>query len=148
MQRRAWRAPATLRKSNVVFRRTSRKRILPSVGTRPRERLRSCSSSLAENLSKQLSTGFPEYRKVSEGPTRVGAYDGYEFRFEGMSRDTAKGDVNIWGRVVFLPPPSGGNTGVTLLMLTTSLAPELKSIDDVGVKGELPMVLESFRFGK
>ncbi|HKO36363.1 MAG TPA: hypothetical protein VJV21_07785 [Pyrinomonadaceae bacterium] len=104
--------------------------------------------NLAENLSKQLSTGFPEYRKVSEGPTRVGVYDGYEFRFEGMSRNTAKGDVTIWGRVVFLPPPSGGSTGVTLLMLTTSLAPELESVDDVGVKGELPMVLESFRFGK
>jgi hypothetical protein len=104
--------------------------------------------NLAENLSKQLSAGFPEYRKVSEGPTRVGVYDGYEFRFEGMSRNTAKGDVKIWGRVVFLPPPSGGSTGVTLLMLTTSLAPELTSIDDVGVKGELPMVLESFRFGK
>ena len=104
--------------------------------------------NLAENLSKQLSTGFPEYRKVSEGPARVGSYEGYEFRFEGMSRDTAKGDVTIWGRVIFLPPPSGGNSGVTLLMLTTSLAPELKSVDDVGVKGELPMVLESFRFGK
>ena len=104
--------------------------------------------NLAENLSKQLSSGFPEYRKVSEGPTRVGVYDGYEFRFEGMSRDTAKGDVKIWGRVVFLPPPSGGGTGVTLLMLTTSLAPELTSVDDVGVKGELPMLLESFRFGK
>jgi hypothetical protein len=105
-------------------------------------------SSLAENLSKQLSSGFPEYRKISEGPTRVGSYEGYEFRFEGMSRNTAKGDVKIWGRVVFLPPPSGGNIGVTLLMLTTSLAPELTSVDDVGVKGELPMVLESFRFGK
>ncbi len=104
--------------------------------------------NLAENLSKQLSAGFPEYRKVSEGPSRVGVYDGYEFRFEGMSRNTAKGDVKIWGRVVFLPPPSGGSTGVTLLMLTTSLAPELTSIDDIGVKGELPMVLESFRFGK
>jgi hypothetical protein len=104
--------------------------------------------NLAENLSKQLSNGFPEYRKVSEGPTRVGVYDGYEFRFEGMSRNTAKGDVKIWGRVVFLPPPSGGSTGVTLLMLTTSLAPELTSVDDVGVKGELPMLLESFRFGK
>jgi hypothetical protein len=33
-------------------------------------------------------------------------------------------------------------------MLTTSLAPELKSADDIGLKGELPMLLESFRFGK
>ena len=38
--------------------------------------------------------------------------------------------------------------GVTLLMLATSLAQELKSVNDVGVKGDLPMVLESFRFGK
>jgi len=33
-------------------------------------------------------------------------------------------------------------------MLDSSLAPEVKSVDDVGVKGELPMILESFRFGK
>ncbi|PYS26807.1 MAG: hypothetical protein DMF75_21550 [Acidobacteria bacterium] len=65
-----------------------------------------------------------------------------------MSKNTVNGDVNVWGRVVLLPPPNGGNNGVTLLMLTTSLAPELKSIDDVGEKGDLPMLLQSFRFGK
>lgn len=103
---------------------------------------------LAENLSAQLATGFPEYRKISEGVTRAGVYEGYEFRFEGMSRNTAKGDVKIWGRVIFVSPADGGNTGATLLMLATSLAPELQTVDDVGVKGELPMLLESFRFGK
>ena len=56
--------------------------------------------------------------------------------------------MKIWGRAIFLPPPAGQTDGVTLLMLATSLAPELKSVDDVGVKGELPMILESFRFGK
>jgi hypothetical protein len=104
--------------------------------------------SLTETLSAQLANGFPEYRKVSEGPTRIGIYDGYEFRFEAMSRDTAKGDITIWGRVIFVPPADGGKTGATLLMLATSLAPELHSIDDIGAKGELPMLLESFRFGK
>jgi hypothetical protein len=103
---------------------------------------------LSENLSAKLALGFPEYRKVSEGPTRAGAYDGYEFRFEAMSRGTAKGDIKIWGRVIFITPPNGGDTGVTLLMLATSLAPELESVDDIGAKGELPMLLESFRFGK
>src|SRR5438067_3889839 len=104
--------------------------------------------TLAKNLSDQFANNFTEYRKVSEGPTKVGAYDGYEFRFESISRNTAKGDINIWGRVIFLPPVDGGKDGVTLLMLTTSLAPEVKSVKDVGVKGELPMMLESFRFGK
>ncbi len=104
--------------------------------------------TLTRNLSDQFASNFTEYRKVSEGATKVGAYNGYEFRFESISRNTAKGDITIWGRVVFLPPIDGGKDGVTLLMLTTSLAPEVKSVKDVGVKGELPMMLESFRFGK
>jgi hypothetical protein len=56
--------------------------------------------------------------------------------------------LTIWGREIFFAPREGEKTGVKLLILTTSLAPELKSMDDVGVKGELPMLLESFRFGK
>ncbi len=103
---------------------------------------------LAANLSAQFAKGFTEYKKVSEGPTKAGAYDGYEFRFESISRNTERGDIKIWGRVVFLPPVDGGKNGVTLLMLATSLAQELKSVDDVGIKGDLPMMLESFRFGK
>jgi len=106
--------------------------------------------TLADNLSKQFAKApsFSEYKKVSEGSTKVGVYDGYEFRFESASRNTEHGDIKIWGRVIFVPPTDGSNNGVTLLMLTTSLAPELRSVDDVGVKGQLPMVLESFRFGK
>lgn len=104
--------------------------------------------TLTQNLSAQFAKNFPDYRKVSEGETKAGVYDGYEFRFESTSRNTAKGDLKVWGRVIFIPPADGGKNGVTLLMLATSLAPELKSIDDVGAKGELPMILESFRFGK
>jgi hypothetical protein len=104
--------------------------------------------TLAETLGAQFAKKFPGYRKVSEGETKVGVYDGYEFRFEGSSLNTAKGDLKLWGRVIFLPPQDDSKNGVTLLMLATSLAPELRSVDDIGVKGELPMMLESFRFGK
>jgi len=103
---------------------------------------------VVENLSAQFEKNFPGYRKVSEGETKVGTYDGYEFRFEAFSRNSIKGDINIWGRAILLPPVDGTRNGVMLLMLATSLAPELRSIDDVGAKGELPMILESFRFGK
>jgi hypothetical protein len=103
---------------------------------------------LAENLSSQFAKSIGDYRKVSEGQTKVGPYNGYEFRFEGLSQQTDKGQFKIWGRAIFLSPVDGSKNGVTLLMLATSLAPELKRVDDVGVKGELPMLLESFRFGK
>jgi hypothetical protein len=102
---------------------------------------------LMEAQNAEFAKTVPGYVRVSEGAAKVGVYNGYELRFQGLSRNTAKGDIKIWGRVVFLPPPGGGKNGVTLLMLATSLAPELKSVDDLGEKGELPMILKSFRFG-
>jgi hypothetical protein len=92
---------------------------------------------------------FPEYRKVSEGDTKINSYDGHEFRFESISRNTAKGDIKLWGRIVFLPPGvAGEKNGLILLMLATSLAPEMTSVSDVGAKGEMPLILDSFRLGK
>jgi hypothetical protein len=104
---------------------------------------------LVERLGSSLADGFPEYRKVSEGPTKINSLDGYEFRFVSVSKGTEKGDIEVWGRVVFLPTGvSGDQTGATLIMLATSLAPELSGVEDVGMKGETPVILESFRFGK
>jgi hypothetical protein len=103
---------------------------------------------LVQSLSSNYSTRFPDYQKLSEGPTKVNSLDAYEFRFEGLSKGTAQGDIKLWGRVIFLPSGVEGNkSGVTLLIFTTSLAPELHGPDDVGVKGELPLILDSFRFG-
>jgi len=104
---------------------------------------------LVELLGTNLANSFPEYRKVSEGPTKVNSLDGYEFRFVSLSKGTEKGDLQVWGRVIFLPTGIEGQTaGATLIMLATSLAPELSGVEDVGVKGEMPVILESFRFGK
>lgn len=104
---------------------------------------------LVELLGSSLAKGFPGYRKVSEGPTKLNSLDGYEFRFVSMSKGTEKGDIELWGRVVFLPTGVlGDQTGATIIMLATSLAPELSGVEDVGEKGEMPVILESFRFGK
>lgn len=104
---------------------------------------------LVEQLSASLEKTFPEYRKVSEGPTKVNSLDGYEFRFVSLSKGTEKGDLQLWGRVIFLPTGIEGHTaGATLSMLTTSLAPELSGVEDVGAKGEMPVILESFRFAR
>jgi hypothetical protein len=102
-----------------------------------------------EEFSSALAKQFPEYRKISEGPTKVNQMQGFEFRWEGLARGTEKGDVHLWGRVVFLPTGSEGDTaGATLTMFSTSLANELSGAEDVGERGEMPIILESFRFGK
>ena len=104
---------------------------------------------LVQLLGANLSKNFPGYRKVSEGPTKVNSLDGYEFRFVSLSKGTEKGDIRVWGRVVFLPTGvEGDSAGATLIMLATSLAPELSGVEDVGQKGDMPVILESFRFGR
>ena len=97
---------------------------------------------LATQFNTQFAAQFPNYKKVSEGETKIGPYDGYEFRFTAE-----KNDVNFWGRVAMLPPPSGQTKGVALVMIASDRAPELTGVEDVGEKGELPVILESFRFG-
>ncbi|HUQ32817.1 MAG TPA: hypothetical protein VM095_11925 [Pyrinomonadaceae bacterium] len=103
---------------------------------------------LIESSKTRFSKAYPEFKLISEGETTINGIKGHEFRFQSVSRGTEKGDITLWGRVVFLPPGvEGKKNGVQLLMLTTSLAPELSSADDVGVKGELPMILNSFKMG-
>ena len=106
-------------------------------------------SQRVEELSQSLAKNVLEYKKVSEGPTKVNSMDAYEFRWQGVAKDTERGDLNLWGRIIFLPTGNEGDTaGATLTMLCTSLAPELSSVEDVGEHGESPVILKSFRFGK
>lgn len=102
-------------------------------------------SSLVTAASNNLAK-LPGYEKLSEGQTKVNSMDAYEITFKGLSKDPEKGDIDYWGRVIFLPPGvEGQKNGLKLTLLTSSLAPELESIDDVGVKGELPVILDSLR---
>jgi hypothetical protein len=100
---------------------------------------------LAQQFSDQFAPGFPNYKKVSEGETRIGAYECYEFRFSA-NMSTAKGATDIWGRIVLLPSEAG-RKGAALVMLATSHSPDVHGPEDVGEKGELPIILKSFRFG-
>ena len=92
-------------------------------------------------LSDQLAKSLPNYQELSQGNTSVNTLNGYEFRFKGVFKDTPKGDLPYWGRVVFLPPGNATEkNGVTIIMLATSLAAEVTGPDDLGVKGELPLI--------
>ena len=99
----------------------------------------------AQQLSDQISKGFPQYKKVSEGEVKIGPYDAYEFRFSSHM-STGEGEADIWGRVVLLPSESA-RKGAALVMLASSRSAEVHGPEDVGEKGELPTILNSFRFG-
>ena len=104
---------------------------------------------VAKQLEEQFAHGFSNYKFISDGPTKLGKYSGYEFRFESVIKDTPHGTVTLWGRTMLLPNPQAGKkNGVTLVMLGSSLATEIKSASDVGVKGQLPVILKSFKMGK
>jgi hypothetical protein len=100
---------------------------------------------LIAQLQGQFEQQFHDLKKVHEGPTKIGLYDGWEGLF--TSSTTGEGDktVTIYTRAVLLPTADGAK-GVTLLMMGTSLSPDLSSVEDLGHKGELPAVLESFKF--
>jgi hypothetical protein len=101
-----------------------------------------------EFFNNLFAKDYPEYRKVSEGETKLNGLDGYQFTFKSLVKGTGKGDIDLWGRVIFLPlGTEDARNGVVLLMLASSAAPEIKSLDDVGEKGELAIILKTFRFG-
>ncbi|HEV3144813.1 MAG TPA: hypothetical protein VGZ47_13065 [Gemmataceae bacterium] len=103
---------------------------------------------LIDLVDKQLKAGLPNYKKTAQGPTKVGSYDGTELRFTGEFKHEQKGTIQMWGRVIVLPDPQGGPKGVMLAVLATPLAPEVKDEKDLGVKGELPTIMKSFKLGK
>lgn len=95
-------------------------------------------------IEGQFSQQFRDFKKISEGPTKVGSYDGHEALYSGWIEADGK-RVDIFTRAIFLPSPDG-KKGVSLMMMGTSLNPELEEANDLGREGELPAVLESFRF--
>ena len=82
---------------------------------------------------------------MSEGPTRLCSYDGYEFRFTSHTTNSGK-EIDIWGRVILLPGDTN-RKGAAIVLLATSASPDVHGVEDLGEKGELPIIVKSFRFG-
>jgi len=101
----------------------------------------------ATAISSLLGPMLPGYREIAQQPTIIGTHAGYEVLFEGSVADTGRGDITLWGRAVVLPL-EGTDRGVLLLAMATSLDPTIQSAEDVGVKGQLPVILSSFSLGK
>ena len=99
---------------------------------------------LLEQLSKQFAGGFAGYKEVAQVPENVAGLRGMALLFEAELKGTAKGDVKFYGKTI-VAREQGKEKGVAIIMLATSLDPDVKSAADVGVKGDLAPILNSFR---
>jgi hypothetical protein len=104
-------------------------------------------SKMVNQLADQIAPNFPGFEKASEGATTINSYDGYELRFQREEGQAGAGQLPYWGRIVVLLDEDDPTRGVALIMLATSKAQGVESLDDVGVKGELRGILDSFRLG-
>lgn len=101
---------------------------------------------LVENSNKTLAEIVPNYRLVSESEKTINnGWKVYEMSFEGAG-ETANGEkINLWGKRLFIPTAlSASKSGYVVTMLATSLSPDVKSVADVGSKGEIAQILETF----
>ncbi len=102
--------------------------------------------ALVKETNSTLKSFVPNYKLISEGEKTVNnGWRAYEVKFEGAGK-TAKGeDIRYLGRRLFIPAARNGmKNGYVLTMLATSLSPDVKNIDDIGVKGDLQIILYSF----
>lgn len=100
---------------------------------------------LVKEANEILKAKLPNYMVLSEGETKVNGWKAYEIKFQAGG-DSATGEkLILWGRRLFVPVSrSGVKNGYEITMLATSKSNDVKSVDDVGIKGELATILETF----
>ena len=101
---------------------------------------------MVRETNETLKKIVPNYQVLSEGEIRVnGAWRAYEVKFQGGGTSGSGEKLVLWGRRLFIPAARpGARNGFEITMLATSLADDVRSVDDVGVRGELAAILDSF----
>lgn len=106
-------------------------------------------SQLSKETSDTLKNLIPNYQTLSESEVTINGWKAYEMKFQGAGATENGEKMIVWGRRLFIPASRPGlRSGYELTMLATSLSPDVKSVDDVGVEGELATVLETFEPGQ
>jgi hypothetical protein len=99
----------------------------------------------ARALAGQFGASLQDYRIVSSGPGRIAGYDSYGWRFTASAPGVGgEPRVQIYGRGDLILPP-GASRGVTLVALATSRAGDVHGAAEVGERGTLKAILDSFR---
>ena len=102
---------------------------------------------LVEKSNKDLSEALSgKYEVISEGETTIqnGRWKAYEVKFQASGEIDGK-KTTIWGRRLWIPlQRPGAGSGFIVTMLASSYSTDIKSVDDVGVKGKLAEILYTF----
>lgn len=101
---------------------------------------------LVKESNETLKKLLAGYQLVSEGEIRInGGWRAYEMKFTAEGRSAGGQNITVWGRRIFMPAARPGvRAGFEITLLATSFSDDVKSVDDVGVKGELAKILETF----
>lgn len=101
---------------------------------------------LVKETVETLKKLIPNFQMVSEGNTVVnGGWNAYEVRFQGSGSGENGERLLVWGRRLFVPAARPGvRAGFEITMLATSYAEDVRSVDDVGVRGDLGAILYTF----
>ena len=101
---------------------------------------------MVKETNETLKKLLPGYQVVSEGPINVnGDWKAYEVKFQGSGTSDTGERLLVWGRRLFIPAARPGvRNGFEITMLATSYADDVHSVDDIGVRGELASILDTF----
>ncbi len=104
---------------------------------------------LVEKSNADLAKDIPNYQVISKGKTMIqnGRWQAFEVKFQGGGAAPEAGGKKLilWGRRLWIPVQRPGmKNGFIITMFATSLAGDVTSVDDVGVKGDLAKILETF----
>jgi serine/threonine protein kinase len=103
---------------------------------------------LVEKSNADLKKALQEnYKVISQGETKIqnGRWQAFEVKFESSGVAANGEKVTLWGRRLWIPVQmTGSKNGFVVTMLATSLSKEVSGVDDLGLKGELSDILETF----
>ncbi len=103
---------------------------------------------LVEKSNADLKKALQEnYKIISHGETKIqnGRWQAFEVKFESSGVAANGEKVTLWGRRLWIPVQMTGlKNGFVITMLATSLSSEVTGVDDLGLKGELSNILETF----
>jgi hypothetical protein len=98
-----------------------------------------------EQVGTSLAERFTGFRELSQAPGTVAGVVARSMAWQAEEKGTPEGDVQLFGRTILCRPLNSAK-GATLVLVASPRDSEVKSAADVGERGDLKKILESFRF--